>query len=126
MTEPLILTAVVTDQIVDVTVPPLPAVNVTTDPGQPLAVVTVEGPGGPRGQPGTNARVTGEVPVGVQDGGNAVFTLLNNYVADSTAVYRNGVRGLRGYDYDEWAPNQISFSDAPLDDDVISVDYLIT
>lgn len=57
---------------------------------------------------------------------NKVFTLRNNYLSGTTRVFINGVRLTLGasYDYVETAPNQITFTNAPDNGDLITVDYI--
>lgn len=57
---------------------------------------------------------------------NKVFTLRNNYISGTTRVFINGVRLTPGsqYDYVETAPNQITFTNAPDNGDLITVDYI--
>jgi hypothetical protein len=117
------LNVVIEDQVVSVSAP-TPSVNVSTI-SQPLTVVTLEGPPGPRGLPGNGAVIHGETPAGTQDGTNLVFTLANNFQAGTVSMYRNGLRGTPGYDYSETLPNQITFTTAPAADDAIVVDYYI-
>jgi len=120
LTNPLILTAVISDQTVDVTVPPQPTLNFTPPLDQPLAIVTVEGPAGPTGPPGTGAFIARETPVGTIDGTNTTFTLAHNFQAGTTSVYLNGLLEMF---CDELAPNQIQFSDPPHPGDAIRVSY---
>jgi hypothetical protein len=68
--------------------------------------------------------VAGEVPSGTANGSTTTFTLVNGFIANSTAVYINGLRQHRGVDYTESSPN-IAFSTAPFAGDVIVVDYLV-
>ena len=71
------------------------------------------------------ATVTGEAPAGTKNGINETFTLANTFVAKSTAVYRNGLREVLGVGYSENAPNEIIFTTAPLDTDILTVDYTV-
>ena len=57
------------------------------------------------------------------DGSEVVFTLAEAYEAGSTKVYVNGLRQLRGVDYNEENETDIRFVEAPETDDVIIVDY---
>lgn len=91
-------------------------------PDQELNLVL---PRGPQGASGNAAPVTGETPTGIQDGVNEVFTLANRILPGSTAVYRNGLREIRGIGYDETGTSAITFTTAPLPGDVLTVDYLI-
>lgn len=120
MTNPLILTAVISDQTVDVSVPAAPTLNFTPAPGDPLAIVTVEGPTGPAGPPGTGTQIARETPAGTVNGSNTTFTLAHNFQAGTTSVYLNG---LLEFFCTELAPNQIQFSDPPHPGDLIRVSY---
>jgi hypothetical protein len=120
MTNPLILTAIISDQTVDVSVPAPPTLNFTPTPGAALAVVTVEGPAGPIGPPGTGAFIAREIPTGTIDGTNTTFTLAHNFQAGTTSVYLNGLLEMF---CNELAPNQIQFSDPPHPGDAIRVSY---
>lgn len=122
MTNPVVLDVVIEDQTVSVSAPAA-SVNVSTI-SQPFTVVTLEGPPGPRGLPGNNAPVYGEVPTGTQDGTNATFTLANTYQDESTVVFRNGLAEQRGVGYTESSPD-IIFTTPPLSSDAITVNYLI-
>jgi hypothetical protein len=134
----VITTIVEDDQAISLSVD-YPTVDVTTL-SEPFAVVTLEGPAGVQGiqgeqgiqglqglpgADGTGTRVTGEEPSGTKNGTNPVFTLANSYQLNSTAVYRNGLREMQNVGYVETAPNEITFSDAPLVDDDIMCDYLV-
>ena len=112
----------------DIDVAPGPAAAVTPVPGAPVALVATpgqRGQTGPEGPSGANAPIAGEVPTGTKDGVNEIFTLVWPFVLGTTAVFRNGIRELRGTGYLETAPNQITFTTAPLVDDELVVDYLI-
>lgn len=86
----------------------------------------IQGIQGLVGPSGANAPVFNETPFGTQDGTNMVFTLANSYQSGSTQVYRNGLREILGHGYLESAPDEITFTTAPLGDDVLVVDYFIT
>ena len=122
MTNPVALNVIIEEQTVSVSTPATPAVNVSTI-SQPFTVVTLEGPPGPRGLPGSGVSVNGETPTGTQNGSNVVFTLANDFQSGSVRMYRNGIRGQEGYDFTETPPNQITFTTAPNADDAIIVDY---
>lgn len=94
-------------------------------PDNPVALYPVPGAPGPRGLPGTGVQIVGEIPFGTKDGGNTVFTTEHAYTPGSTALFRNGLRGLRGFDYDEWPPNRIAMADAPAPDHMLEIDYTI-
>jgi len=69
--------------------------------------------------------VMGEVPSGTINGTNTVFTLAAAPVANSEAVYLNGVRQRRGAGLDYTiSGNTITFVVAPQAGDSILVDYL--
>jgi hypothetical protein len=123
MSSPIVWTTIVDDQNVEVTVVPA-AVAVSTF-SQPFTVVTVEGPAGPQGTPGTNTAVAGETPTGVQNGVNTVFTTAQVFLLGSTAVYRNGLREHLGVGYTETNTTTITFTTAPLASDVLTVDYIV-
>lgn len=94
---------------------------------EPFTVITVDGPPGRAGQtgaPGTGAKAS-EIPTGTKDGANKVFTLTQPYNSGTTSVYRNGLREMLGFGYDETPPQSITFSEAPLADDDLLVDYWI-
>ena len=91
-----------------------------------VVALLVEGPPGPAGPPGDGTPVVGEVLSGVKDGVNAVFTTESGYRTGTTAVYRNGLREVRGVGYTESGPATVSFTTAPLSTDDISIDYVIS
>ena len=63
---------------------------------------------------------------GLRNSSNKVYTLTNNYQSGTTKVYVNGVRYSPGggNDYTESAANQITFTNAPDNGDLILVDYI--
>lgn len=122
MTDPLVLTAVITDQTVEVTVPALPSIDVTTV-SSPFTVVTVEGPAGAAGPPGDGVFVARETPTGLIDGSNTVFTLAQNFQSGTTSVFLNG---LLEFFCNELAPNQIQFQSPPQPGDAIRVSYTVS
>lgn len=77
------------------------------------------GGGGVAGQ-----SVFGESLTGTKNGTNLIFTTAQNFTANSTVVFRNGLRELLNVTYTEAAPNSIHFGTAPLSTDVIIIDYL--
>lgn len=77
------------------------------------------GGGGVSGQ-----SVFGEGLTGTKNGTNLSFTTTQDFVANSTMVFRNGLRELLNVTYTEVAPHTIHFNTAPLSDDVIIADYL--
>jgi len=68
---------------------------------------------------------TGDTVIEPMDGVNKVFTLNNNFIANSTRVFLNSLRLTIGNDYNELEPNQLEFVDAPLLGDTIIVDYFL-
>lgn len=105
-----------------------PQVSVVVPSTPVSAVVTLEGPAGPRGETGAagdNSPVFGEVPAGSLDGINMVFTTANAFRVNSTRVSRNGIRETRGSSYTETGANEITFSFAPSSSDDIIIDYVI-
>lgn len=68
--------------------------------------------------------VFAEALTGTQDGTNLVFTTATHFVSTSVALFRNGMREIRGVGYTETAPDTVTFTTAPLAGDVIIVDYL--
>lgn len=112
--------------IIDVVAPTIgvevnaPAVDITLAP-QPVFSVIVLG-----GADSTGARITGEVPSGSKNSSNLVFLTANPFVVGTTAVYRNGLREIRGVGYIETAPEIITFTTPPNADDDITVDYITT
>ncbi len=115
---------VTTPQAFSVRAAPVNPVTVSTN-GHVVILVPVPGAVGPTGPAGTGTQVFGETPTGIQDGVNETFTVADTYTAGSTAVYRNGLREIRGVGYTESAPNQIIFTSPPLGSDMLTVDYLI-
>jgi len=105
-----------------------PDVEITPSSGETVLLVATPGPPGPPGDTGPagdGAQVFGGALTGTQDGVNVTFTTPDDFRAASTAVYRNGLREIRGPHYTESAPNSIVFSTAPTSTDNLSVDYVI-
>jgi hypothetical protein len=67
-----------------------------------------------------------EVPAGLVNSANAVFTTSNDYIANSARVYLNGIRQRPGgsFDFTETGANTITFNAAPQTGDTIIVDYI--
>lgn len=75
---------------------------------------------------GTNSFITGEVPTGAINGSNTSFTVLSaKYVANSLAVFVNGVSQERSVHFTETTPASgiFTMSDAPLSGDILTVSY---
>jgi hypothetical protein len=102
-----------------------PSAEIATNSTETVLVVAIPGIQGPRGYPGTGARIYAELPDGAQDGTNTVFILAHQYQPGSVSVFVNGLREFPGMGYIESGPAQITMSYPPLSDDTISVDYLI-
>lgn len=66
-----------------------------------------------------------EVPAGAVDGVNTVYTLDFAVADDTLEVYLNGLKQRAGAsnDYVVLSATQIEFNDAPLTNDVVTVDY---
>jgi|SRR5215469_10245917 len=96
-------------------------------------VGNIMGPEGPAGPPGTlppgqgvYTFVTGEIPTGVIDGTNKLFTAAANFHASSLQVFLNG---LRIQDQLEWTIptgifNQFLMTQAPMVGDSLQIDYI--
>ena len=102
--------------------------QVNAAPGASGDVLTSQGAGLPPvwSAPAVAPVLTiGEVPGGLVNGANTVFTTAANFTANTTMVYVNGVRQLRGVgnDYTETGPNQITFAVAPLAGFQLQLDY---
>ena len=71
------------------------------------------------------AEILEETPAPACGGGVVVFTLAHNNTVGSTKVYLNGQRQFKTIDYNETAPNKITFVAAsmPLAGDELRVDY---
>lgn len=77
------------------------------------------------------AQIVNEIPTGVINGVNKVFTTANKFIASSVEVSLNGLRQVPGLHFTITLPNIITFVDAPLVDgtngpDVILIDYIST
>lgn len=64
--------------------------------------------------------------IGARDSVNLVFTTSFIFDTGTTRVFKNGLRLTRGvgYDYVESATNQITFSVAPDDGDLLIIEYI--
>lgn len=64
--------------------------------------------------------------IGAKDSVNLVFTTAFIFEAGTTKVYKNGLRLTRGvgYDYVESGTNQITFSSAPDNGDLLIIEYI--
>lgn len=69
--------------------------------------------------------VDSEIPAGLLNSSNTVYTTAFNFTAGSTHVYFNGLRLTRGAgkDYTETGLNQITLSIPPHSEDSILIDY---
>ena len=59
----------------------------------------------------------------IPDGENTVFETQYTFINGSTKVYVNGQRVTLGVDYTEVTDNSIKFAEAPLEDEIITIDY---
>lgn len=84
----------------------------------------LQGPKGDKGSGGSNTETINEIPIGNLDGINKVFSTINNFTADSTKLYVNGLRQKINSSYNETGTDQIRFSEAPLDGDELIIDYI--
>lgn len=64
-----------------------------------------------------------ELPIGLKNGINLVYSTASTYISSTTRVFLNGIRQTLGQDYSEVSNNQISFISAPLSGDSIIIDY---
>jgi hypothetical protein len=71
---------------------------------------------------GGTTPIVGEVPSGTKNGINTVFTVGAAFAAGTTAVYLNGIRITQ---YTESSSTTITFDDAPLSGDSITIDYYL-
>jgi len=73
-----------------------------------------------------NIYIDNETPNGNIDGVNKTFTTHYNYKPNTPRVFLNGIRQAEGLlqDYIENGNNEIVFNDAPVNDDIILVDYI--
>lgn len=71
------------------------------------------------------AWVYNEVPFGVQNGINVVFTTAFNFESGKTRLFLNGLRLFlgSGNDYTETAPDEITLNQAPESNDILLIDY---
>lgn len=104
---------------VEFVIRPQPTLTPITTVGAAVVLVPVPGGQGPRGFPGTGVPVFGEIPTGVLDGVNTVFTTTHDF--QTISVYLNG---LRESHYTATSPT-ITIADPPLPTDDIRVDYII-
>ena len=76
-------------------------------------------------QAGGSLRIYNETPSGTVDGVNTVFTVVNQYVAGTTIVTRNGLVMKPGDDYTETTPSTgtITFATAPTGGSILLVSY---
>lgn len=97
-------------------------VGVQTNPLARVIIAAVPGGRGAPGPPGEGVQIFGEALTGAKNGTNTVFTTADDFRANSTAVYLNG---LREFHYTETGVNEVTFEDAPLSGDDIRTDYII-
>jgi hypothetical protein len=122
VTRPVTFEVEVDSDAVAVEVQPTQVVSVSPSPTENVLVLAVPGTQGPRGYPGTGARIYGEHPDDPIDGANKVFTVIHEYQATTVVVFLNG---LREDGFIESGPARITMTDAPLPGDIIAVDYLV-
>lgn len=102
-------------------------ITTTSLPGPPGQI----GPPGPMGPPGpsgggggTTQIISGETPTGAINGVNTNYTTAYPYVANTLAVFLNGLRQRRANDYNETGTQSFSFLSVPLPGDSLSIDYV--
>lgn len=74
---------------------------------------------------GSGTLVYGELPDGIIDGTNTVFTTVHSFQASTTCLYRNGLREVLSEGYVETTSTTLTVSSAPFVGDVMAVDYTI-
>jgi hypothetical protein len=73
---------------------------------------------------GGTTGVENEVPIGVVNGSNALFTTAFPFVAGSLQLSINGVRQKAQVDYFEiFATHEIQIADSPTTGDILIIDY---
>ena len=122
MTKPVTFEIEVESDTVAVEVQPSPVVSVSPNPTENVIVLAVPGTQGPRGYPGTGARIYGEHPPDAVNGINTVFTVVHEYQPTTVVVFLNG---LREDGFTESGPAHITMTDAPQPGDIIAIDYLV-
>jgi len=72
-----------------------------------------------------HVEVIGEIPSGVKNGVNAVFSTTTPYQNNTTKIYFNGRRLVIGVtaDYTEAPPNNITLNRIPESNDYVVIDY---
>ena len=76
------------------------------------------------GTPVTGQAIYGEIPGGLVNSSNTVYTSANTYGAGQLAVFLNGVRQRRSIDYNETTSTSFTFLVAPVSGDSLSIDYI--
>ena len=102
-----------------------PNVEITPSGGDTVVLVVSPGPPGPQGPPGEGVVVMGEIPNGVINGVNKVFTTDFVFMTTSTGVFVNGLRQVRGPHYAETTSQSITFDEAPWVNDIVTIDYTV-
>jgi hypothetical protein len=64
-----------------------------------------------------------EVPIGVIDGSNNVYTTSVDFVATTTILTRNGVQQTLNLDYTESGPNEITLVSVPQVGEILFIQY---
>lgn len=76
------------------------------------------------GAGGAVSLISNEVPTGLINSSNTVFTTAHDFIATKIAVYLNRTRLKLTEDYTETAPNEITLNIAPTTGDDLWVDYV--
>lgn len=68
--------------------------------------------------------VSNEVPAGLKNGVNMIFTTMNPFVAGSTHLYINGLKQQLGVHYYESGVQQLNIPDSVQSSDILTLDYI--
>ena len=93
--------------------------NIPDNKGKWFGLANDSGGGGTSGEWSIN-----EVPSGIINGSNTIFTTAHNFVSGTTQIYWNGLRQIITYSYSETGANQITFTDAPRSGTILMIDYI--
>lgn len=74
---------------------------------------------------GDSVDVRNEVPVGLINGVNKIFTTTYNFVPRSTIVTKTRLRFMLDEDYTETGDNEITFTTAPRINEYLLIDYKV-
>lgn len=97
-------------------------------PQGPMGDPGPAGPAGPQGEPGVDGGSTdirNEIPTGVIDGANKIFTTAFNFAPRSTIITKTRLRYMLDEDYTETGLNEITFTTAPRINEYLLIDYKV-